>query len=67
VNLKKPPAARGALFCQRWQVQVTGAGEELENNIKKEANLNRSPMPWGPLDPPQKFLIKSSPCHGVYS
>ena len=41
---------RGALFCQRWQVQVTGAGEELENGIKKEANFNRSPMPWGPLD-----------------
>jgi signal transduction histidine kinase/ligand-binding sensor domain-containing protein/CheY-like chemotaxis protein len=38
-------------------VQVTGAGEELENDIKKETNFNRSPMPWGPLDPPQKFLF----------
>jgi len=52
-----PPAARGALFCQRWQVQVTGEGEELKNDIKIEANFNRSPMPWGPLDPPQKLLI----------
>ena len=41
--------SRGAVFCQRWQVQATGAGEELENDIKNEANFNRSPMPWGPL------------------
>jgi hypothetical protein len=39
-------------------VQVTGEVEELENDIKKEANSNRSPMPWGPLDPPQILLIK---------
>ena len=57
MNLKKPSATRGALFCQRCQVQVTSAGEELKNEIKKEANFNRSPMPWGPLDPPQKLLI----------
>jgi hypothetical protein len=41
--------SRGAVFCQRRQVQVTGAGEELENDIKNEADFNRSPMPWGPL------------------
>ena len=53
-----PPAARGTLFCQRWQVKVKGAGEELENDIKKEANFSRSPMPWGPLDPLKKLLIR---------
>jgi hypothetical protein len=41
-----------------WQVQVTGAGEELENDIKKQANFNSSPMPWGPLDPLQKLFGK---------
>jgi hypothetical protein len=41
----------GWFLCQRWQVQVTGAGEELENGIKKEANFNRSPMPWAPWPP----------------
>jgi hypothetical protein len=41
--------SRGAVFCQRCQVQVTGEGEELENDIKNKANFNRFPMPWGPL------------------
>jgi hypothetical protein len=45
-------------------VQVTGAGEELENVIIKEATFNRSPMPWGPLDPPKKLLIKNG--HGLH-
>jgi hypothetical protein len=36
-------------------VKVTGEGEEVENNIKKEANFNRSPMPWDPLDPYKTF------------
>lgn len=31
--------------------KVAGAGEELENEIKKETNFNRSLMPWDPLDP----------------
>ena len=48
---------QGVLFCQRCQVQVTGAGEKLENDIKKEAKFNRSPMPWGPLDPRKNFLL----------
>jgi hypothetical protein len=39
-------------------VKVKGAGEELENDIKKEANFSRSPMPWGPLDPLKKLLIR---------
>jgi signal transduction histidine kinase/DNA-binding response OmpR family regulator/ligand-binding sensor domain-containing protein len=42
-------------------VRVTGAGEELGNDIKKETSLNRSPMPWGSPGPPTKafhYLIK---------
>ncbi len=60
MKLKKklPPAARGTLFWQMWQVKVKVAGEKLENDMKKETNFNRSPMPWGLLDPRQKVFIR---------
>jgi hypothetical protein len=47
-------------------VKVTGAGEELKNDIKKETNFNRSPMPWGPLDPLQKLFIKGCFSHFLH-
>jgi hypothetical protein len=53
-----PPAARGAFFCQWWQVQVTGEGEEMKNIIKNKTTSNRSPMPWGSLDPLKNFLLR---------
>jgi hypothetical protein len=39
--------------------KVTGAGEVIENILSKRTISNRSPMPWGPLDPLQKLLIMS--------
>jgi hypothetical protein len=37
--------------------KVTGAGGIIENILSNKSISNRSPMPWGPLNPPQKLLI----------
>jgi len=52
-----PPAARGTLFYQRWQVQVTGAGEEMGKILRNKTTSNRvgAPHPRPPGPPTKAF------------
>jgi hypothetical protein len=52
---------QGGSFRQRWQVQVTGAGEEMENILRNKTTSNRvgapHPRPPGPVKHLQKLLL----------
>jgi hypothetical protein len=54
---KNASGGQGVLFRQRCQVQDTSAGGVIKNNIfSNKVTSNRSPMPWGPLDPTKLFI-----------